>query len=93
MTISVSEPMTDEPHQPVLRNRFPVRCDACGRRHDEVRRMIIASGSRTIPWTPKEFALCDECILTYVSVLMHEPADREWFERALEEIKRRETGG
>ena len=79
--------MTDKPHQPLLRNKFPVRCDACGRRHDEVRRMITSSGSRTIPWTPMELTLCNECILVYVSVLMHEPADREWFERALEEIK------
>jgi hypothetical protein len=81
--------MTDKPHQPVLRNRFPVRCDACGRRHDEVRKMITSSGSRTIPWSAEEFTLCDECILTFVSVLIYEPADCEWFERALEDIKKR----
>jgi hypothetical protein len=78
--------MTDETRPEIT---FKSECECCGRRGNQVRRLIGSIGSRTIPWTPRQFVLCDECILTYVSVLMHDPEDRAWFERELEEIKKR----
>jgi hypothetical protein len=67
-------------------------CSYCGKRHDEVRRLVVGHGvgpTNNI-WSG---ALCSECIGTFMMVIAHE--DREWFDEQVEELRafKPETGG
>jgi virulence-associated protein VapD len=66
-------------------------CSFCGKRHDEVRRLIAGTGVGR-NGAIYEGRLCSECIGTFMLVMALE--DREWFDKQVEEARtfKPETG-
>jgi len=56
-------------------------CEACGKRHDEVRKLIIGSGT-DIQGSHYQVRICSECVATFMTIMAHE--DREWFDEQVE---------
>ena len=61
-----------------------VTCSSCGKRHDEVRKLIVGHGCDTQGGS-HEVSLCDECIGTFMTIMASE--DREWFDRQVEQSR------
>jgi ATP-dependent protease Clp ATPase subunit len=48
-------------------------CTFCGKAHNEVRRLIIASGWGSTTGEPR-YAICDECVCVNMEILANESA-------------------
>jgi hypothetical protein len=59
-------------------------CSFCGRRHDEVRRLVAGTGVGR-NGEVFELRLCCDCIGTFMAVVARE--DREWFDKQVEEAR------
>jgi hypothetical protein len=59
-------------------------CSFCGKRHDEVRRLVAGM---SVDGSGKVFEdrLCCEGIATFMVIMAHE--DREWFDKQVEEAR------
>ena len=59
-------------------------CSACGKRQDEVRKLIVGVGVDH-KGGKHECRLCNECIGTFMLVMATE--DREWFDKQVDEVR------
>jgi ClpX C4-type zinc finger len=59
-------------------------CDFCGKRPDQVRRLVAGLTVDTSGKVARE-TLCTECLATFMTVVALE--DREWFDQEVDQIR------